>query len=181
MIRNRADTVEPVVMQHGALRLRPETAADAAFLFALHESVKGAELALMPVDEPMRRQLLDMQFRAMTMSYRSGFPAGRFEIITLNEVPIGRLITDNGQDRFRIVYIALLPQWRHRGIGTVLMTSVLDEPRRLGTPCEATVALDNLASLRLWSRLGFTERERNGTDLVLEWRPCSASASRTKD
>ena len=79
MIRNGADAVEPVLTQHGTLRVRPETAADAAFLFALHESVKGAELALMPVGDPMRRQLLDMQFRAMTMGYRSGFPAGRFE------------------------------------------------------------------------------------------------------
>lgn len=175
MIRSGADTVEPIVTQHGILALRPETAADAAFLFTLHETVKGAELALMPVDEPMRRQLLDMQFRAMTMSYRSGFPAGRFEIITLNEVPIGRLITDNGQDRFRIVYIALLSEWRNRGISTVLMTSVLDKPRRLGTRCEATVAGDNLASLRLWSRLGFTERERDGTDLIMEWRRHFAS------
>jgi len=171
MIRNGADAVEPVMTQHGTLRLRPETAADAAFLFALHESVKGAELALMPVADPIRRQLLDMQFRAMIMSYRSGFPAGRFEVITLNEAPIGRLITDSDQGRFHIVYIALLPEWRNRGIGTVLMTSVLDQPRRGGTTCEATVALDNLASLRLWSRLGFTERERNSTDLVLEWRP----------
>jgi len=171
MIRNGADAVEPVVTQHGTLRLRPETVADAAFLFALHESVKGAELALMPVAEPIRRQLLDMQFRAMTTSYRSGFPAGRFEVITLNEAPIGRLITDNGQGRFRIVYIALLPEWRNRGISTALMTSVLDKPRRLRTRCEATVTLDNLASVRLWSRLGFTERERDDTDLVLEWRP----------
>lgn len=175
MIRNCADTVDPVVTRHGTLALRPESAADAAFLFTLHESVKGAELALMPVDETMRRQLLDMQFRAMTMSYRSAFPAGRFEIITLNAVPIGRLITDDGPDRFHIVYIALLPEWRNRGISTTLMESVLDQPRRRGIRCEATVALDNLASLRLWSRLGFTERVREGADLVMEWRPCSAS------
>ena len=112
-----------------------------------------------------------MQFRAMTTSYRSAFPAGRFAIITLTTRPIGRLITDSGQDRFHIVYIALLPEWRSRGIGTALMTTVLDVPRRLGSRCEATVALDNLASQRLWARLGFTERERDATDLILEWRP----------
>jgi ribosomal protein S18 acetylase RimI-like enzyme len=65
----------------------------------------------------------------------------------------------------------LLPEWRNRGIGTILMTAVLDQPRRGGLICEATVALDNMASLRLWSRLGFTERRRDLTDLVLEWRP----------
>ena len=170
MIRSGADAVEPIVTRDGTLRLRPETPADAAFLFALHESVKGAELELLPVGDLMRQQLLDMQFRAMTASYRSRFPAGRFETITMDESPIGRLITDDGESRFRIVYIALLPKWRNRGIGMVLMTSVLAGPRSLGTSCEATVALDNLASMRLWSRLGFTERERNDTDLVLEWQ-----------
>ena len=54
--------------------------------------------------------------------------------------------------------------------GTALMRSVLDTPNRPLIRCEATVALDNPASLRLWSRLGFVERARSETDLVLEWR-----------
>jgi ribosomal protein S18 acetylase RimI-like enzyme len=171
MIPHGADAVGPIETQYGTLRTRPEAESDAAFLLALHESVKGAEFALMPVSDPIRRQLLDMEFRAMTKSYRSDFPAGRFQVFTLNETPIGRLITDRDAGRFHIVYVALLPEWRNKGIGTVLMTSVLHEPRRRGVPCEATVAVNNLASLRLWSRLGFTERRRDITDIVLEWRP----------
>jgi len=171
MIRTDADAVEPVATRHGTLYVRPEAAADEAFLFALHESVKGPELALLPVPGPMRRQLLEMQFRAMTMSYRSSFPAGRFEIITLDEAPIGRLITDDSRGGLHIAYIALLPEWRNRGIGTELMTSVLDKPRRLGSICEAIVAVDNQASLLLWSRLGFVERGRDDANIVLELRP----------
>lgn len=163
--------VEPLGTGHGTLRTRPETAVDDAFLFALHASVKGPEFALMPVAEPMRRQLLDMQFRAMIMGYRAMFPAARYEVITLNDAPVGRLITDESQGRFHIVHIALLPEWRNRGIGFALMASVLDEPRRRGMTCEATVALDNQSSLRLWSRLGFTERAHGDTDFILEWRP----------
>jgi ribosomal protein S18 acetylase RimI-like enzyme len=126
---------------------------------------------MMPVGESIRQQLLDMQFRAMIMSYRTAFPEGRFEVITLNDAPVGRLITDSGPDRFRIVYIALLPEWQQKQIGTVLMLRVLEQPRSRGISCEATVALDNLPSRQLWSRLGFTERERDGANLVLEWRP----------
>lgn len=171
MIGNAASAVEPIVTPHGTVWLRAETPADAAFLFGLHETVKGAELALMPVPEPMRRQLLEMQFRAMTAGYRTGFPAARFEIVTLGDAPIGRLITDTSEGWFHIVHIALLPEWRNRRIGADLMAAVLDRPRRLGMRCEATVALDNVASLRLWFRLGFAERERNDTDFKLEWRP----------
>lgn len=103
---------------YGTLRTQLESLADTAFLVALHESVKWVELVTMPVGDPIRRQLLDMQFRAMTISYRPSFPAGRFDIISLNAAPIGRLITDNAHDRFDIVYIVLLPDWRRRGIAT---------------------------------------------------------------
>jgi ribosomal protein S18 acetylase RimI-like enzyme len=155
---------------HGRLWTRSEIPSDTAFLLTLHESVKGAELVTIPSD-PIRQQLLDMQFRAMTVSYRTAFPAGRFDIVNLNATSIGRLITDNTQDRFIIVYIALLPEWRRCGIASTLMTSVLEEPRSRGTRCEATVAHDNLPSRRLWSRLGFTELARDDANLVLEWRP----------
>jgi len=128
------------------------------------------ELASLPVGEPVRRELLDMQYRAMTESYHAAFPDGRFDLITLNDEPIGRLISDLDQCLLRIVYVALLPEWRGRGICTALMRSVLDPPNRSVAQCEATVALDNMASLRLWSRLGFAERGRSDTDLVLEWR-----------
>jgi ribosomal protein S18 acetylase RimI-like enzyme len=166
-----AHAIPPAMTPYGTLMLRPEGADHAAFLFDLHETVKGAELAQMPVPEPIRRQLLDMQFRAMSMSYRAGYPAARFAIITLNDTPIGRLITNDGGERFHILHIALLPEWRSRGIGKVLMTTVLDEPKRRGKTCEATVAADNFASLRLWARLGFIERERDDINVILEWRP----------
>lgn len=170
MIASRTDTVEPVPIRHGMVRLRPEAATDAAFLSALHDSVKGAELASLPVGDPVRRQLLDMQYRAMTISYHAAFPNGRFDLITLNEAAIGRLISDLSEGLLRIVYIALLPEWQGHGICTELMRSVLDTPGSSVTRCEATVAKDNTASLRLWARLGFAERARSETDLVLEWR-----------
>ncbi len=157
---------------HGRLWTRSEIPSDTAFLLTLHESVKGAEFVTMTVGDPIRQQLLDMQFRAMTVSYRTAFPAGRFDIVTLNATSIGRLITDNvHRTGSCIVYIALLPEWRRCGIAVALMTSVLQEPRRRGTRCEATLARDNLPSRRLWSRLGFTELARDDANLVLEWRP----------
>jgi len=171
MTDDPATTVLAVVAGPGIIRTRPETAADEAFLFALFESVKGAELAAMPIGVAMRRQLLAMQFRAMSTGYRSAFPAARFLIVLLNDAPVGRLIVNDDADCTRIVYIALLPEWRRHGLATALMTAVLDEPRKHGRRCEATVTVDNFASMRLWARLGFMERERSLTDVILEWLP----------
>jgi ribosomal protein S18 acetylase RimI-like enzyme len=171
MIRTSSGLVEPVATSYGILRTRSEAAADADFLFALYASVRGPELAAMPVDDAMRKRLLRMQFDAMTRSYRATFPTARYEVIVLNDAPIGRLIVDIEPVRAHIIYIALLPEWRNRRIAEALMMSVLDVPRRLGAVCEATVAHDNAASLRLWSKLGFEERERAAMDVVMEWRP----------
>jgi GNAT superfamily N-acetyltransferase len=171
MTDDPAAAVPAVVAGPGIIRTRSETAADEAFLWALFESVKGTEMAAMPIGAAMRRQLLSMQFRAMRIGYRSAFPAARFLIVLLNDAPIGRLIVNDDADCTRIVYIALLPEWRRHGLATALMTAALDEPRKHGRRCEATVAIGNFASMRLWFRLGFTERERSLTDVILEWFP----------
>jgi ribosomal protein S18 acetylase RimI-like enzyme len=161
----------PVMTPHGELRTRPETDADADFLYSLFESVKGPGMAAMSADDRTKRQLLRMQFRAMTQSYHAAFPGARYDIVILDAAPIGRLILDLSPARAHVVYVALLPEMRNRGIGTALMTAVLGEPRRHGTVCEAQVAIGNTPSLRLWRRLGFVERERGETDVILEWRP----------
>jgi ribosomal protein S18 acetylase RimI-like enzyme len=170
MIQISTALVEPVVTPHGVLRTRPEAEGDAEFLFTLYESVKGPEMASMPVDDHTKRQLLSMQFQAMTRGYRAAFPAARYDVILLDETCIGRLIINVEPGRAHVVYIALLAEWRNRGIGVALMTSVLAEPRRLGVVFGASVARDNTASLRLWNKLGFEERERTAMDVILERR-----------
>lgn len=171
MIQTRTALVDPIITPHGVLRTRPEAEADAEFLFALYGSVKGPEIASMPVDDCMKQQLLRMQFQAMTRGYRAAFPAAQYDVILLNATRIGRLIINIEPGSAHIVYIALLPEWQRRSVGVALMTLVLSEARLRGAVCQASVARDNTASLRLWSKLGFRERERMATDVVLEWRP----------
>ena len=55
-----------------------------------------------------------------------------------------------------------------RALGVV--ARALELLHRLGREI-AAVALDNVASQSLWSRLGFTERERDAINLIVEWRP----------
>jgi ribosomal protein S18 acetylase RimI-like enzyme len=156
----------------GVLTLRPEAedGSDEAFLFELFASVKTPEMALMPIDERGRDHLLRMQYRSMTTSYRAGFPNACFDIIELDRVRIGRLVTDVQPDHVYYADIALLPDARGRGVGTSLMRAALEQPRRLGIPCRVKVMTDNIPSLRLWARLGFTLRAEIPPQVELEWR-----------
>lgn len=161
-----------LAIAQGALSMRPEVddGSDEAFLFTLFAAVKAPELALMPLDAAGKEFLLRTQFRSMAASYRQEFPAAQFDIVELNGVPIGRLITDLQTDCVYYVDIALLPGSRRGGIATALMTAALDEPRRLGMPARVKVLTHNTASLRLCQRLGFTLRTELPPFVELEWR-----------
>jgi ribosomal protein S18 acetylase RimI-like enzyme len=171
VIRNEVIVGQAVVTSQGVLSTRPEAASDKDFLFSLFESVKGPDITRMPVNDVMKSHLLHMQYRGMAQSYRARYASEAFSIVIINGKPAGRLIMDVTDDRIHIVYIALLPQWRGRGIGSAVMRAVLARACVLRLPCEATVAVDNVQSLQLWAALGFIERARDATDVILEWRP----------
>jgi GNAT superfamily N-acetyltransferase len=117
-----------------------------------------------------------MQYDAMRQSYRTSFATSAFNIVMMDDAPIGSLITNATNDCISVVYIALLPVWRRRGISSALIRLILIEARTRDLSCEATVAVDNIASLRLWAGLGFTEASRDAANVVLRWR-CSPSGS----
>jgi GNAT superfamily N-acetyltransferase len=155
----------------GVLTMRPEAenGGDEPFLFRLFAAGRAPEMALMPLDETGKAFLLRTQFRSMTASYRQQFPAARFEIVELDGMPIGRLITDPQPDCIYYVDIALLPETRRGGIATALMTAVLDEPRQLGLPARVKVLSHNVPSLRLCQRIGFALRAEIPPFVELEW------------
>jgi GNAT superfamily N-acetyltransferase len=156
----------------GALTLRPvrDDEADRAFLYALFVARKAADMAAMPIGAAAKDFLLSAQYRSMTATYRHEFPNARWEVVELMGEPVGRLVTDVGDRCVTYVDIALLPQAQGRGLGTRLMTSALEEPRRLGLPARVNVLEQNVASLKLWDRLGFVREGGSRPFVRLGWR-----------
>lgn len=154
------------------MTVRPEAddGSDEPFLFNLFVSQKLPDMALMPLDAAGKEQLLRMQYRSMSASYHGQFPQARFEIVQLNGLRAGRLITDVTAERVYYVDIAILPQCQGGGVATALMTAVLDEPRRLGVPGRVKVMASNFASLRLCEKIGFTVAGQEPPYADLEWR-----------
>jgi RimJ/RimL family protein N-acetyltransferase len=155
----------------GALLLRPECEADAAFLFALFRSHALEVLDAMPVDGAMKESLVRMQFTSATATYRAQFTAARFDIIERDGEPIGRLITDPGGATACMVDYALVPACRGAGLGTAIIAAVLEQLAPQDRPMRVTVAAVNQPSLRLCARLGFRRVDDEVAMWVLEWRP----------
>ncbi len=155
----------------GPVTLRPETDADAGFLFALFRSHILTELAGLPVDDPTRERLAEMQFQAQTMTYRTNFPDARFDIVERQGIPIGRIVIDPGGETGCIVDFALMPDSRGQGLGSAVMIAALGLLAPLGRPVRSKVLIRNEPSLRMCLRAGFVRIEEMPPFLQLEWRP----------
>lgn len=149
--------------------LRPEQPNDEGLLFDIYASTREEELALTAWDEPTRRAFLDQQFNAMRRGYRSMFPSGEFSIIESDGKPVGRMVLHQGATEIRVVDLALLPAYRHRGIGTRLMRWVCAEAANAGKPVRLCVLKNNRA-FHWYQRLGFVKIGEVNVYDEMEWR-----------
>lgn len=139
----------------GVLQRRDERGDDDDFRFRLFCQSRPPGLSALPLAPAAMEQLMRLQFRAQTNSYRAEFPAAQFHIIELDARPIGRIIVDRSEARLLIVDQAIVPELRRRGIGTAIMRSVMDEAATSALPVRLQVASDNDPARRLYLRLGF--------------------------
>ena len=143
------------------IRFRPIDDEDRRFLHRLYASTRADELAAVDWTDEEKERFLDFQFGAQHDYYREQFPAARFDLVLVDGEPAGRLYVDRRDDEIRLIDIALLPEFRRRGIGGELMRRVLDEGREAGLPVQIHVEQNNPA-MRLYDRLGLPQGGGSG-------------------
>ena len=154
-------------MAHG---LRPASADDRDFLLQVYASTREEELRLLDWSAEQKAAFVRMQFEAQDAYYREHYEPATFDVIEVDGVPAGRLYVARWENELRIVDIALLPQYRGRGIGTDLLRALLDEASRAGKRVSIHVERNNPAR-RLYERLGFRPVGEQGVYLLLEASP----------
>lgn len=161
----------PAALLSDGFALRPESEDDTPFLKALYASTREEELAqVQDWSADQKREFLDMQFRAQRHHYRTHIPGCRFDVLEHRGTPLGRLYLEPRPARLHIVDIALMPEWRRKGIGTAILEALLRTGREQGKAVGIMVEKFNPAR-HLYSRLGFTEVEDHGVYLEMEWTP----------
>lgn len=142
------------------IHLRPATddAGDLAFLCALYASTRAEELAPVPWPDDVKTAFLRSQFEAQHVHYHQHYAGANFDVIMLNKTPIGRLYVHRTPNEFRLMDIALLPEYRNQGIGSALIEAVLAEADAAGIFVGLHVERFNPA-YRLYTRMGFVEVE----------------------
>ena len=150
------------------IALRPAQEDDLPFLYRVYASTRQEELALVDWDEAQKEWFLHMQFDLQTRSYAQAFPEAECQVILRDGEPIGRLMLNRTPDRILLVDIALLPEHRNAGIGTALVTMVLNEAVSADKPVVLHVEKHNRARF-LYERLGFSIFERSDVYLEMRW------------
>lgn len=156
--------------KHAHAKLRPVVPEDEHLLLEIYASTRAEEISVVPWTNEQRQAFIEMQFKAQQDHYKQKYPAADHDIITVNEMPVGRLYVAQLEDQIRIVDITLLPQYRRDGVGTYLITQLIHEATSTQRPLRIYVETFN-PSLNLFHRLGFTRTAQNGMHFLLEWMP----------
>jgi ribosomal protein S18 acetylase RimI-like enzyme len=151
------------------LVLRETTPEDEQFLFDVYASTRQEELEGLGWDDNQKREFFKMQFLARERSY----PRVDDRIIVLNGRPIGRILVDRSEAEILLRDIALLTQYRNRGLGTILIYDLMKEARVSGKAIRLHV-LATSAAVRLYDRLGFSKTGAEAAYLEMKWLPAAS-------
>ena len=153
-----------------AVALRPAEMADEAFLRRVYASARESELSLVVWTAEEKDAFLRQQFDQQDAYYRTYYDGASFEVIEASGRPVGRLYVARWPDEIRIMDITVLPEYRGDGIGTRLLSELVEEGARTGKRVSVHVEKGNPA-FRLYERLGFEVAADKGLYLLMEATP----------
>ena len=152
------------------ITLHPIDPCDKDFLLKVYASTREDEMSLVDWGEEQKSTFIKMQFDAQTHHYHVHFPLAEYLIIKLEEIPIGRLILTRSEKQILIIDIALLPGYRNRGIGTVLLKEIMKDARNSDLNIVLHVEFFNPV-INLYSRLGFIKTMATEVYHEMIWVP----------
>ena len=150
------------------LTFRPITDADLPFLARLYASTRMEELAVTDWSDAQKIAFLQSQFNAQYAHYQKHYAGSDFFVIEQAGTAVGRLYLARWKSEHRIVDIALLPGHRRGGLGTALLSDLLDEAARAGKAVTIHVEKFNPA-MSLYRRLGFVAAGEEGAYDLMRW------------
>lgn len=155
-------------IDRASIAYRKRREEDEDFLFRLYASTREEEMKVVPWSDEQKDQFLRLQFRAQSVYYDEQYDVDEFFIIEREGRPIGRLYLDKQPEDWHIVDIALLPEARGAGLGTVLLREILDQAASADRA--VTIHVENFnPARRLYERLGFDHVDTNGVYHLMRW------------
>jgi ribosomal protein S18 acetylase RimI-like enzyme len=133
-----------------SVALRPATPADSEFCFQLHKAAMGDYVAaIWGWDEQRQRD-----------HHARSFNPGRWQIITVGGTDIGMIDVEYRPAEIYLSRIEVHPSYQGHGIGSRLISALIDEARGKDQDLVLDVLTVNQRAQALYRRLGMTEVAR---------------------
>jgi len=140
---------------------RQATAADREFVQAVHHRAYRdvVERQYGHWDETVQEKYFDI-----------AWIAAAHQIILCDNLKCGYCSIESRADELFVDELVIDPAFQGRGIGTRIMEEVINEALARGLPVRLQTHLVNRAA-ELYRRLGFLERSRTSTHILMEYIP----------
>lgn len=140
------------ILAGSGIELRSATPADAEFCYQLHKAAMGEYItAIWGWDEQVQRAF-----------HLRAFNPHRWQIITVGQSDIGMLDVDYRPGEIYLSRIEIYPGHQSQGIGTRIISALLEEAERTSQALVLDVLTVNHRAQALYRRLGLTEVARHG-------------------
>jgi len=152
----------------GRIELRPVIMPDDDdFLKALYFTSRE-DAHLLP--EEIKEAFLTMQYTAQKAHYEEHFNIAWHYIVMYDGQAIGRYWVDYRDDEIRLIDIALLPEYRGIGIGSIILKDTMKEAAETSRPYTLH-AMQEGRSVKFYEKLGFHIVGEAGMHHLMEWKP----------
>jgi ribosomal protein S18 acetylase RimI-like enzyme len=153
-----------------SITFRPITDEDLEFLHMLYASTRQEELSITNWSTEEKEKFLRKQFEFQHVDYMKNYQNAQFDIVLIDGEPAGRLYVDRRKNEIRIIDIALLPNFRRKGIGSKLMNDLIAEADEKQVTLSLHVEMNNPA-IGLYERLEFKRGVQQGIYYLMERKP----------
>ncbi|MFC0351737.1 GNAT family N-acetyltransferase [Undibacterium danionis] len=172
---NCADKDDVVINSHlaNSISLRAVAQSDMPSLQAMYKDSRAKEMAYFPFTEEQSIQFLDMQFKAQHQHYQTHYPNASYDCILLDNELIGRLYVNRDKNDIQLIDILLFSSHCNRGIGSYLISQLINEANDSQRRITAHVEISNPAR-HLYQRLGFVETENQDPYILIVKKPLSS-------
>jgi len=157
------------------ISLRPASAADSDFLYQVYCSTRQDEMAPWGWSEAQKSAFLRMQYEIRQRGYAAAYPAAEYSVILVEGSCGGSMILSRGPGEIRLVDIALLPEFRNRGVGQYLIKMLLSEASGSRMALRLSILRGNRAA-HLYERLGLTAVGGDSMYCEMECVPAESQA-----
>jgi ribosomal protein S18 acetylase RimI-like enzyme len=153
-----------------AVTTRPMTDDDSMLLFELYAYSRADELSRSGWATPQQRSFFRVQAQNQERYFLRHYDHLDRRTICINGFSAGRLLVDRPSHAVTIVDLALLPAFRGRGVGSLLIRCLLEEAAEDDLPVHLDLPKDN-SSAAMCERLGFRCSDDLGDRWHLVWTP----------